>query len=171
MFMRIFLSFTLLLSGWHTVSAAAYNPNWGTVGVFTDAQTCAGCHRASAIGDAPAVMRFADAQGEDISPHYQWRHSIMAHAFDDPFYQAVVEDEAALFSGLAGLVEDTCLTCHTPMAHVEAEFVPTEVTLFDDGSSPASIEGVAVDQVGPPTGMAGQAGQFHPLEPAADDGR
>jgi len=128
MFVRIVLVITLLLTGWHTVSAAPYDPNWGTVGVFTDARTCAGCHRASAIGDAPAVMRFADAQGEDVSPLYQWRHSIMAHAFDDPYYQAVVEDEATLFSGLAGLVEDTCLTCHTPMAHTHAHQSGTDLS-------------------------------------------
>jgi hypothetical protein len=128
MLTRIFLSFTLLMSGWHAVSAAPYDPDWGTVGVFTDARTCAGCHRASAIGDAPAVMRFADAQGEDVSPLYQWRHSMMAHAFDDPYYQAVVEDEAALFSGLAGLVEDTCLTCHTPMAHTHAHQSGTDLS-------------------------------------------
>ena len=132
MFTRIVLSFTLLLAGWQTVTAAPFDPNWGTVGVFTDARTCAGCHRASASGDVPAVMRFADAQGEDISPLYQWRHSIMAHAFDDPYYQAVVEDEATLFSALAGLVEDTCLTCHTPMAHTNAH--QTGVDLSQDAS-------------------------------------
>ena len=128
MFIRIFLGFTLLLAGWQTVTAAPYDPNWGTVGVFTDAQTCAGCHRASAVGDAPAVMRFPDAQGEDISPSFQWRHSIMAHAFDDPYYQAVVEDEATLFTALAGLVEDTCLTCHTPMAHTHAHQTGTDLS-------------------------------------------
>ena len=128
MFTRIVLSFTLLLAGWQTVTAAPFDPNWGTVGVFTDARTCAGCHRASASGDVPAVMRFPDAQGEDISPLYQWRHSIMAHAFDDPYYQAVVEDEATLFSALAGLVEDTCLTCHTPMAHTNAHQTGTDLS-------------------------------------------
>ena len=128
MFTRIFLTFTLLLAGWEGVTAAPFDPNWGTVGVFTDAQTCANCHRASASGDAPAVMRFPDAQGEDISPSYQWRHSIMAHAFDDPYYQAVVEDEATLFTALAGLVEDTCLTCHTPMAHTNAHQTGTDLS-------------------------------------------
>ena len=128
MFTHIVLSFTLLLAGWNTVSAAPFNPDWGTVGVFTDARTCAGCHRASSIGDAPAVMRFPDAQGEDISPSYQWRHSMMAHAFDDPYYQAVVEDEATLFTALAGLVEDTCLTCHTPMAHTNAHQTGTDLS-------------------------------------------
>jgi hypothetical protein len=134
MFTRICLSFTLLLTGWQTVTAASFNPDWGTVGVFTDAQTCAGCHRASAVADTPAVMRFPDTQGEDISPHYQWRHSMMAHAFDDPYYQAAIEDEATLFSSLAGLVEDTCLSCHTPMAHTHAH--QTGSDLNQDASCP-----------------------------------
>ncbi|MEN8763758.1 MAG: PKD domain-containing protein [Thiogranum sp.] len=128
MFTRLFLTLALTLSGWEGVTAAPFDPNWGTVGVFTDAQTCAGCHRASAVGDTPAVMRFPDMQGEDISPSYQWRHSMMAHAFDDPFYQAVVEDEATLFTALAGLVEDTCLTCHTPMAHTHAHQTGTDLS-------------------------------------------
>ncbi len=120
MFKLVFLFFVLLLCSWDDVSAAPYNPDWGSVGVFTNAQTCAGCHRASAIDEVPSVMRFPDAQGEDISPSYQWRHSMMAHAFNDPYYQAAIEDEATFFSGLAGLVEDTCLTCHSPMAHTNA---------------------------------------------------
>ena len=134
MFTRFFLTFTLLLAGWDGATAASFDPNWGTVGVFTDAQTCAGCHRASVLGDTPAVMRVPDAQGEDVSPSYQWQHSMMAHAFDDPYYQAAVEDEATLFAGLAGLVEDTCLTCHTPMAHTNAHQTGTD--LSQDASCP-----------------------------------
>jgi mono/diheme cytochrome c family protein len=128
MLTRVFLAFTLLLTSGSDVAAASFDPNWGTVGVFTSAQTCAACHRASAVGTAPPVMRFPDAQGEDISPSYQWRHSVMAHAFDDPYYQAVVEDEAALFSAIAGLVEDTCLTCHAPMAHTHAHQTGTDLS-------------------------------------------
>ena len=134
MFTRIHLTFILLVIVSPAAAAASFNPNWGTVGVFTDAQTCAGCHRASAVGDVPAAMRFPDAQGEDVSPSYQWRHSMMAHAFDDPYYQAVVEDEATLFASLAGLVEDTCLTCHTPMAHTHAHQTGTD--LSQDASCP-----------------------------------
>ena len=124
----VLLFFSLLLCSWDDVSAAPYNPGWGSVGVFTDAQTCAGCHRATPIGEVPSVMRFPDAQGEDISPPYQWRHSMMANAFNDRYYQAVIEDEATLFSGLAGLVEDTCLTCHSPMAHTNAHQTGTDLS-------------------------------------------
>ena len=98
----VFLFFSLILCSWGDVSAAPYNPDWGSVGVLTDAQTCAGCHRATPIGEVPSVMRFPDAQGEDISPPYQWRHSMMAHAFDDPYFQAKVQEETDIFPHLAG---------------------------------------------------------------------
>ena len=45
----VLLFFSLLLCSWDDVSAAPYNPDWGSVGIFTDAQTCAGCHRATPI--------------------------------------------------------------------------------------------------------------------------
>lgn len=122
---------TQLTTGWSGVFAAPFDPNWGTVGVFTQAETCARCHRASSDQDPgiPAVMRNPlQDDGEDISPSYQWRHSMMAHAFDDPYYQAAVEDEVSAFPALAGLIEDTCLTCHTPMAHTNAHQTGTDLT-------------------------------------------
>jgi len=133
-----FLFLTLALTSIATIvmapqtRAAAYNPAWGSVGVFADAQTCAGCHRASASGVTPPVMRYPDAQGEDVSPSNQWRHSIMANAFNDPYFRAVVEDEATLFPALAGLIEDTCLTCHAPMARTHAHQTGTD--LQQDGT-------------------------------------
>jgi len=125
----VFLATTVV---WHYAASAAYDPAWGSVGVFTDAQTCAGCHRASASGATPSVMRYPDAQGEDVSPSNQWRHSIMGHAFDDPYFRAVVEHEATLFPSLAGFIEDTCLTCHSPMARTHAHQTGTD--LQQDGS-------------------------------------
>ena len=104
-------------------SASDFNPDWGRVGVFSDANTCKSCHRASTDRDPaiPAVMRnpLVD-DGEDVSPANQWQHSMMAHAFNDPYYQATVQDETRVFPHLAGFIEDKCLTCHTPMARTHA---------------------------------------------------
>jgi hypothetical protein len=114
--------FLFLLFPFDSITAA-YDPNWGTVGVFTDAATCARCHRASTDQDPgiTALMRFPlQDGGEDISPSYQWQHSMMAHAFNDPYFKATVEDEVSVFPQLAGLIEDKCLTCHSPMAHTHA---------------------------------------------------
>ena len=126
-----------LLAGWQQADAAPYNPGWGTVGVFTDAETCSRCHRASNDLDPAiaAVLRFPlRDDGEDISPGIQWRHSMMGQAFSDPYFQAAVEDEVSAFPALAGLIEDKCLTCHSPMAHTHAH--QTNTGLTQDASCP-----------------------------------
>ena len=87
------LLFCLLQGAWQAVGAVEYDPLWGTLGVFTDAETCAGCHRASGDMDPAiaAVMRFPlQDDGADISPGHQWRHSIMGQAFSDPYFLAAV---------------------------------------------------------------------------------
>jgi hypothetical protein len=117
--------------------ASDFVPNWGTVGVFTQAETCRTCHRASGDQDPaiPAVMRYPlQDTGEDISPSTQWRHSMMAHAFDDPYYQAKVQEETHIFPELAGFIEDKCLTCHSPMGRTNAHH--TETGLTEDESCP-----------------------------------
>jgi hypothetical protein len=106
---------------------------------FAGAHSCGQCHTASRIGSAPAVLRSAESgnpsqpspNGEDISPMSDWRHSLMAHAFNDPYYRAVVADEMSEFPELAGLIEDTCLRCHAPMARWDAH--QTGVNLDADG--------------------------------------
>jgi len=115
------------------VNATAFNPSWSQQGVFKNADTCSGCHTASAEGATPVVMRepITEPHGEDVSPSTQWDHSVMAHAFDDPYYQAAVEDEASHFPHLAGFIEDTCLTCHSPMARTHAH--QTNTNLDADG--------------------------------------
>jgi len=45
----------------------------------------------------------------------------MAHAFDDPYFQAVMEEESGYrVPELAGVIEDKCLSCHAPMGHINA---------------------------------------------------
>lgn len=95
---------------------AEFIPNWGVEGVFANAASCGSCHSGSS--DTSGVLRFPkQAGGEDISPYAGWRHTAMAHSFNDPYYQAVVQDEVTHFPSLAGTIEDKCVTCHTPMAH------------------------------------------------------
>jgi hypothetical protein len=96
------LVFFLLLTRWQEVSAALYNPDWGAVGVFTDAVTCSGCHRASNDMDPAiaAVMRLPlQDDGVDISPGTQWRHSMMGQAFSDPYFRATVVSDLPFTHG------------------------------------------------------------------------
>jgi len=106
--------------------APPFDPHWGTVGVFDNADSCIQCHRAS--DSAPDVMTY---NGEDVSPGAGWLNSMMALSFADPYYQAAVEEEVAQFPHLAGLIEDTCLTCHAPMARTHAK--QNNVDLDGDG--------------------------------------
>lgn len=103
-----------------------FDPHWGAIGVFDDAASCIECHRTGP--DTPDVMTY---NGEDVSQGAGWQNSMMALSFADPYYQAAVEEEAAQFPHLAGLIEDTCLTCHAPMARSLAQ--QTGVGLDDDG--------------------------------------
>ena len=84
-----------------------FKANWDQVGAFTNAARCgADCHKSDG-----SIMAF---KGKDISPGTQWQHSVMANAFNDPYWQAAVEDEVDSFPALAGFIENTCIKCHAP---------------------------------------------------------
>lgn len=103
--------------------------HWSPTGVFLAAADCGQCHTASNPGDSPAVLRAPDPQvsavqpspgGVDISPFADWKSSVMANAFTDPYFRANMMHEAETFPHLAGFIEDKCLTCHSPMARTHA---------------------------------------------------
>ena len=101
---------------------AAFNASWGQQGAFTDAARCGeACHKS---GGTTTTMTF---NGEDISPGAQWKHSVMAQASNDPYWQAAVEDEVENFPHLTGLIEDTCTTCHAPMGRTHAHQTNTDL--------------------------------------------
>ena len=114
-----------------TEGVTAFDPHWGTIGVFTEAATCRTCHRATDPGVTPSALRFPDADGRDVSPDGGWPASMMALAFHDPYFQAVVADEAAQFPALAGDIEDKCLTCHSPMGRTHAHRTGTGLSSED----------------------------------------
>ena len=110
-------------------SLATQIEHWSQTGVFLAAADCGQCHTASQPGDSPAVLRMPDLQvsanqpspdGEDISPFNDWKSSVMANAFTDPYFRASMVHEAETFPHLAGFIEDKCLTCHSPMARTHA---------------------------------------------------
>ena len=70
------------------------------------------------------------------SPGEGWSHSMMAHSFNDPYFQAVMQEEANIFKDLAGLVEDTCLTCHASMGRTHAHL--SDPTLLSTENCPLS---------------------------------
>jgi len=139
-----------LLDGEHSsmFNNPTYSENWGTKSVFTQANTCASCHTGNT-----AVMT---VDGKDVSPATEWKHSTMAHALNDPYFNAVVEEETHIFPDKKVFIEDTCLSCHAPMAYTHAhenpELLVTDPTgLLEDGgytydqamSDPHAREGVS----------------------------
>lgn len=112
----------------------AFIASWGDKGVFTDANTCSNCHTGNST-----IMNYS---GKDVSPYTEWKHSTMANSLNDPYFNAVVEEETHIFPHLKGFIEDTCLSCHSPMAYTHAHQTgealvsdPT-TTLLTDGGYP-----------------------------------
>jgi hypothetical protein len=109
------------LSTYLATVSPAFDPAWAPAGAFTNASSCARCHAAR---DGETALR--DDQGHDISPSHDWQHGVMAHAFDDPYFQAVLNEESTHeFPHFAGLIEDRCLNCHAPMGYAQAHTTGT----------------------------------------------
>ena len=82
---------------------------------FATAVVCAVCH---ANADDSGAHR--DIQGRGVAPYDLWRSSMMANAARDPFFQAAVAAEVHAHPEAQAEIEARCLTCHAPMASVEA---------------------------------------------------
>ena len=108
---------------------SAFDHNWGPAGVFSGAFICADCHKSNGT-----IMQYINPDvslsSNDISPSTQWQHSVMANAFNDPYWQAAVEDEVDSFPHLSGFIEDTCTKCHAPMGRTHAYHVDPELTEY-----------------------------------------
>jgi hypothetical protein len=76
---------------------------------------CAECHSNHADADA---MR--DASGAPVAPYDLWQGTMMANATRDPLWRAVVSAEVAAAPAMRDVIEAKCLTCHAPLATVEA---------------------------------------------------
>jgi len=77
---------------------------------FATSDQCIACH-----------SNLTDVDGTDVSIGHVWRGSIMAHSARDPYWQASVRREVTDHPGARAEIEDTCSTCHMPMARVLAK--------------------------------------------------
>ncbi|MXY49298.1 MAG: hypothetical protein F4Y38_08355 [Gemmatimonadetes bacterium] len=76
---------------------------------FATSDQCIACH-----------SNIVDADGKNVSIGHVWRGSMMAHSARDPYWQASVRREVTDHPGAQAEIEDTCSTCHMPMARVVA---------------------------------------------------
>ena len=68
--------------------------------------------------------------GEDISIGSAWRASMMANSARDPYWQAAVRREVMDHPTAQAEIEDTCATCHMPMARVHSARRGTAASVF-----------------------------------------
>ena len=89
---------------------------------FAGSSNCAACHR-----------NLIDQSGKDVSMDHQWRSTMMANAARDPYFTAKVSAEIKNAPHLQQVIEDTCSTCHTPMARTEEVAQGNQGLLFGSG--------------------------------------
>jgi hypothetical protein len=107
--------------------------NFASTNRFTTHSQCAQCHFAG-----PDTPLMHDAAGNDISPVYAWRSSMMAFAARDPYYLAVVGEELTKSTTEKDFIEKTCTRCHAPAGSVEHEQTGGHLTMdsITSGDSP-----------------------------------
>jgi hypothetical protein len=94
----------------------------GAGALFQTGDRCIACH-----------SNLAAPSGEDVSIGYAWRASIMANSSRDPYWQAAVRRELLDHPNAGPLIEDTCATCHMPMARVTAATQGKRARVFAEG--------------------------------------
>ena len=97
----------------HTVDAQSADHT-----TFATSDQCIACH-----------SNIIDENGRNVSIGHIWRGSMMAQSARDPYWQASVRREVTDYPGARAEIEDTCATCHMPMARTlaRAEGVPGKV--------------------------------------------
>ncbi len=112
---RFLAAFSLLMAVGLIIIACSQKPQApptyidATSDLFTAAGTCANCHTAQDI----------QHQNLTLSTSTSWQASMMANAALDPYFQASVSKEISTHPEHREEIEDTCATCHMPMARTE----------------------------------------------------
>ena len=109
-------------------------------GTFATSDQCIACH-----------SDLADADGMDVSIGHVWRGSVMANSARDPYWQASVRREVTDHPGAQAEIEDTCSTCHMPMARTLARengglgevFAHLEAARRGEESAKLALDGVS----------------------------
>ena len=76
---------------------------------FVTSDQCIACH-----------SNLHSSSGQDVSIGYNWRASMMANSARDPYWHAAVRREVLDHPESHAAIEDTCSTCHMPMARSAA---------------------------------------------------
>src|SRR5512139_3857304 len=114
------LTLAVVLAGVTLASAelANFETPW-----FSGAGNCAFCHD-------PWNANRAVRPGEAAVLATDWRATMMAHAFKDPLWRAVMEAEVKERPELKSFIENKCQTCHAPLARSQAHADGTNELAF-----------------------------------------
>ena len=103
---------------------------------FSGAGNCAFCHD-------PWNVEPAGEPGQAALLASDWRATMMAHAFKDPLWRAVMEAEVEDHPRLKSVIENKCQTCHAPLARTQATADGTNELAFASAlTSSLASEGV-----------------------------
>ncbi|HET7607232.1 MAG TPA: hypothetical protein VFL84_01030 [Gammaproteobacteria bacterium] len=103
---------------------------------FVPSSQCIACH-----------SQVTAASGEDVSIGPHWRATIMANSARDPYWHAAVRREALDHPALQTDIEDTCSTCHMPMARFDAAAAGRKGQVFANIAAAAPQHELAFDGV------------------------
>lgn len=141
-----------------SLSTAVAASGAGFQDLFKPSSQCIACH-----------SNIVGPQGQDLSIGYSWRTSMMANSSRDPYWQAGVRREVLDHPQAQAEIEDTCATCHMPMARFQAHSAGAKGQVFphlagafaDAAATTHALDGVSCTvchQVSP--GNFGQTSSF-----------
>jgi hypothetical protein len=111
--------------------------NTDTTALFSGSGNCETCHAAA------AGANWSTTWG-DVSQVQLWQSSMMANSARDPYWQAQVTGEVALFPMHQAAIEDVCTTCHSPIGRTQAHYNgQTYYNLAQMQSQPIALDGVS----------------------------
>ena len=131
--MRFFISLAVLagfISG--AVAQTVHPPSDAGSDLFLTSDQCIACH-----------SNLKSTSGEDVSIGYSWRASMMANSARDPYWHASVRREVIDHPEAQAIIEDTCSTCHMPMARLEAVNHGGQGEVFTNLGNPLAADGVS----------------------------
>jgi len=106
---------------------------------FSASGACSTCHSG-----------MSDDGGNDVSMDTAWRSTMMANAARDPYFLASVRAEGLRNPAQRAQIEDTCATCHMPMARTTAAVDGGQGAIFEEGFAnpenelhPLAMDGVS----------------------------
>jgi len=103
---------------------------------FVPSSKCIACH-----------TQLTAPSGEDISIGFDWRATMMANSARDPYWHAAVRREVLDHAASQAAIEDTCSTCHMPMARFDAAAAGGLGQVFANLAAAAPQHALAADGV------------------------